>query len=60
MLKQKVYANNWSAKDRPQLIRKIRKCVKEFDMEPIIKMFDHLKPKILKADQQGLRSLTKK
>ncbi len=32
---------------------------KEFDMDPIIKMFDHLKAKIKKADQHGLRSLTK-
>ncbi len=60
MLKAKVYENNWSAKNRDQLIRKIRKCTKEFDMEPIIKMFDHLKAKIRKADQGGLRSLTKK
>ena len=29
-------------------------------MEPILKMFDHLKAKIRKADQDGLRSLTKK
>ena len=42
-----------------QLIRKIRKCANEFDMAPIIKMFDHLKAKIKKADQHGLRSLTK-
>ena len=60
MLKQKVYANNWCAENREQLIRKIQKCAKEFDMEPIIKMFDHLKAKIKKADQHGLRSLTKK
>ena len=60
MLKQKVYANNWSAENRDQLIRKIRKCAKEFDMAPILKMFDHLKAKIRKADQDGLRSLTKK
>ena len=59
MLKQKVYANNWSAENWDQLIRKIRKCAKEFDMDPIIKMFDHLKAKIKKADQHGLRSLTK-
>ena len=32
----------------------------EFDMTPIHKMFDHLKGKIMKADQHGLRSLTKK
>ena len=60
MLKAKVYENNWSAKNRDQLIRKIRKCTKEFDMEPIIEKFDHLKAKIRKADQDGLRGLTKK
>ena len=59
MLKNKVYENNWSAKNREQLIRKIQKCAKEFDMDPIIKMFDTLKAKIKKADQHGLRSLTK-
>ena len=59
-MRVKVYANNWSAKNRDQLIRKIRKCSKEFDMAPILKMFDHLKGKIMKADQHGLRSLTKK
>ena len=38
-----------------------QKCLsKEFDMDPILKMFDHLKAKIRKADQDGLRSLTKK
>ena len=40
-----IHANNWSAKSRDQLIRKIQKCVKEFDMAPILKMFDHLKAK---------------
>ena len=35
MLKAKIYENNWSAKNRHQLIRKIRKCTKEFDIEPI-------------------------
>ena len=42
------------------IFRKIQKCAKEFDVNPIIKMFDHLKAKIRKADQHGLRSLTKK
>ena len=57
--KAKVYENNWSAKNREQLIRKLRKRMKEFDMEPIIKKFDHLKAKIRKADQDRLRSLPK-
>ena len=60
MLKTEVYANNWSAKNRDQLIRKIRKCAKEFDMAPIIKMSNHLKPKIQRSDQHGLCSRTKK
>ena len=60
MEKAKVYENIWSAKNRDQLIRKIQKCAKEFDMDPILKMFDHLKAKIQKADLYGLRSLTKK
>ena len=32
---------------------------KEFDMEPIIRMFENLKFKIRKADEQGLRSINK-
>ena len=57
MLKDKVYANNWSAKNRDQLIRKIRKCSKEFDMAPILKMFDHLKGKIKKSYQEIIEFL---
>ena len=60
LLLAKVYENNWGAKNSDQLVRKIWKCTKKFDMEPIIKMFDDLKAKIRKADQDGLRSLTKK
>ena len=41
-MRVKVYANNWSAKNRDQKIRKIRKCSKKFDMAPILMMFDHL------------------
>ena len=33
---------------------------KGFDKAPILKMFDHLKGKFMKADQHGLRSITKK
>ena len=41
-------------------IYKILARFDKFDMVPILKMFDHLKGKIMKADQHGLRSLTKK
>ena len=51
--KAKVYENNWGAENRDQLLRKIQKGTQEFDMELIIKMFDHLKAKIRKADQDG-------
>ena len=43
ILKQKVYSGNWSAKDRPQLIRRIKKCMLEIDPDIITKMFQNLK-----------------
>ena len=36
---------------------KIKKCVQEIDMDMIIKMFDNLPPKIVKAKNHGLDSL---
>ena len=38
-LKQKVYSGHWSAKDRPQLIRRIKKWALEIDPDVITKMF---------------------
>ena len=52
--------NAFSVKSMFSHICKIRKFAKEFDMDPILKMFGHLKAKIRKDDQDGLRSLTKK
>ena len=57
ILKQYVYAGNWSAKNREGLICRIKKCVREIDMNMIIKMFDNLPPKIIKAKNHGLDSL---
>ena len=57
ILKQRVYANNWSAKNREALIRKIKKSVSEIDMKIVVKMFDNLKPKIKKAQENGLSNL---
>ena len=51
ILKQHVYAGNWSANSREALIRRIKKCIKE------IKMFNNLKPKIHQAMENGLDSL---
>ena len=45
------------AKNREGLIRRIKKCVQEIDMDMIIKMFDNLPPKIVKAKNHGLDSL---
>ena len=39
ILKQKVYIGNWSAKNRHQLIRRIKKCALEIDPYVITKMF---------------------
>ena len=57
ILKQKVYEGNWSAKSRQLLIRRIKKCIKEIDMDIVIKMFDNLDEKIRQAQQYGLDSL---
>ena len=43
-----------------KIVDSLRQAFTRFcDMEPIIKMFDHLKFKIRKADEQGLRSINK-
>ena len=57
ILKQHVYANNWWTKSRDALIRRIKKCVSEIDMNMVVKMFQNLKPKIKKAEENGLESL---
>ena len=58
ILKQLVYAGNWSAKSRESLIRRIKKCMAEIDMTTmVIKMFENLKPKINQANINGLDSL---
>ena len=46
-----------SAKNREGLICRIKKYVREIDMNMIIKMFDNLPPKIIKAKNHGLDSL---
>ena len=57
ILKQHVYAGNWSAKSRESLICRIKKCVAKIDMTMVIKMFQNLKPKIIQANINGLDSL---
>ena len=57
LLKQGVYQGNWSANSREQLIRRIKKCISEMDMDIVIKMFDNLEGKIQKAHEYGLDSL---
>ena len=57
ILKQRVYEGNWSANSREQLIRRIKKCISEMDMDIIIKMFDNLGEKIQQAHEYGLDSL---
>ena len=57
ILKQHVYAGSWSAKNREGLIRRNKICVREIDMNMIIKMFDNLPLKIIIAKNHGLDSL---
>ena len=51
------WIHNWEAASRDHLIRRIRKCVREFDMDIIINMFNSLKDKIHQANESGLTSL---
>ena len=59
ILKQRVYAKNWQAKNREQLIRKIKKCVKEIEPSVRVNLFKNLKSKVHQANQNGLSSLNK-
>ena len=54
-----MYDKNWKANDRAHLVRRIKEEILMMDINPIIKMFDHLKEKIRKADNFELRSLQK-
>ena len=53
-LKQKVYQGNWTAKNKEQLIRKIKKSVQELDPNIYVRMFQNLRLKINQAKENGL------
>ena len=57
ILKQKVYENNWSAKNRDQLIRKIKSCEKKIESSTYQNLFATLKTKMRHAVVGGLESL---
>ena len=57
ILKQKVYSGDWSAKDHSQFFCRIKKCALEIDPDVITKMFQNLKARIHKANENGLTSL---
>ena len=57
ILKQKVYENNWSAKNRDQLIRKIKSCEKKIESSTHQNLFATLKTKMRRAVEGGLESL---
>ena len=59
MLKMKVYEGNWTGKDRPQMIRRIKQKQKEIYHEIVIGMFENLKARIhlAKDNRDGLSSL---
>ena len=55
----KVYEGNWSAKSREHLIRRIKIKQKEINPDIVIKMFENLKEKVQKANENGLTSILK-
>ena len=57
----KVYEGNWSRKDRPNMIQRIKQKQKEIDHDIVIRMFENLKGRIhlAKESGDGLSSLIK-
>ena len=57
----KVYERNWSEKDRPNMIQRIKQKQKEIDHDIVIRMFENLKGRIhlAKESGDGLSSLIK-
>ena len=57
LLKNLVYEGNWVAKNREQLIRRIKWAMTKFDQTTIVKMFDNLPDKIRSANVNGLNTV---
>jgi len=55
-LKGKVYENNWEAQNIDQLVRRIKKAAKEFDLEYCQRLFKHHKTNVRKSADSGLES----
>ena len=57
----KAYKGNWSGKDRPNMIQRIKQKQKEIDHDIVIRMFENLKGRIhlAKESGDGLSSLIK-
>lgn len=53
LLKQEVYKGGWEAENLQQLKRRVRKCVREVNMEAVQGAFKGLKGKIRKAADKG-------
>ena len=58
---KKGHEGNWSGKDRPNMIRRIKQKQKEIDHDIVIRMFENLKGRIhlAKESGDGLSSLIK-
>ena len=48
-----VYEQNWSGKDRPNMIQHIKQKQKEIDHDIVIRMFENLKGRIHLAKESG-------
>jgi len=54
LLKAKVYEDGWQANDIPQLTRKIRKCLKNFDKDLIHRLFSGVRSRLDKVRRVGV------
>jgi hypothetical protein len=46
LLKPEVYKDNWGAQNLKQLERKIMACVKKYDPDPMVMLFEGVRPNI--------------
>ena len=55
-LATKVYAGNWVAKDKPALVARIRRCVREFPLQVVHDMMTTTRTKLRNTYTHGIYS----
>ena len=54
LIKQKVYANAWKAKNLNELEKRIRDCIKKIDKSELAPLFEGFLPKLRNVGRNGV------